>query len=1239
MKVRFYFLFLIVFLLAIFKGAGQMTLSYTTVNVSCNGLSDGSITVHVDGGIPPYTYTWSTLFNETKTDTFSIISGQPAGTLYWVQVTDSDLPQNGAYSGFLVITEPPPLVIDSQSSTDVTCHGDADGTITITVSGGTPPYVYSIDGGITFLSNGGIFTGLGGGSYSIAVKDNNDCLTAGGTELITDPPGILFTSQTATDITCFGLTDGTITIGVSGGVPPYLYSIDGGATFQNNGGSYTGLGAGNYDVAVQDANGCAVLGNTLTIIEPTQLIITSQTTTDVLCNGGNDGTITVAASGGIPGYQYSVDAGLTWLNNGGLFTGLAAGNYDIAVRDVNGCITNGSTLNIGQPTALTFDSQTASPVSCFGGSDGTLTITVSGGTPPYQYSNDGGLNFVNNGGSFTGIPAGDYNMAVKDANGCISMGATLTVSQPSQLIIDTQNKTDIVCFGANDGTITIGASGGTPPYEYSINGGSSYVANGGNFSGLAPGNYDISVRDINGCITNGSTLNITEPTQLFVDSNIKTDVSCNGGNDGTISIVASGGTPPYVYSIDGGTNFVNNGGTFSTLIAGIYDVAVRDNNGCITAGSTLTVSEPSQLTIDSENFTNITCGGGSDGTISLAASGGISPYQYSIDSGNTFSNNGGVFNGLTTGNYSVAVRDNNGCITNGSTLNLTEPPAIVIDSVGTGQITCNGYADGILQIYVHGGTPGYLFSIDGGTTFLNNGGLFTGLAAGNYDIAVQDVNNCSIAGQTISLADPPSVVIDTETTSNISCNGLTDGRIQIAASGGSAPYRFSIDNGFNFSNNSDFTGLSAGSYQVVVKDDLGCQTSGSNLSIIEPPALVIDSVKAIDVLCHGGSDGRIEITASGGTSPYLYSVDGGTQFSDNGGIFSTLTTGSYSIAVKDQNGCLKTGSILSLNEPPPLTMSLDTTRPSCNKYTADGSILVISGGGNPGYNYSADGGLNWQTGNLFNNLPAGPYDIVIRDQNNCTLSNTITLESKYTVVANAGRDTSMCPGGQVTLFGSGGDTYQWSPSSGLSDPNISSPVAFPAVSTQYTLKVSKGICSDEDSVRVVVFDVPEINAGNDTAIFKGSSIQLRATPGDFATYFWSPSDGLSGTSGAIVTAMPPEDILYRITGTTFDGCISSDSVMITVFKEFLVPSGFTPNQDGYNDTWEIDNAWLFPNIVVEVVNRWGQRVFYSKGYGKGQEWDGTRNGKDLPLGTYYYIIILNDGLNTRPLTGPVTIVR
>ncbi len=1218
-----------------FNGHAQMTLSFTTTSVSCNGESDGSITVIVSGGVAPYIYTWSTTDTITTSEKSTTLINKKAG-MYWVVVEDAT---TATVFDLDFITEPPALVINSENFTDITCHNANDGTITINVSGGEAPYEYSINGGSNFVPNGGSFNNLSAGNYSIVVRDSKGCSVTGSTLSITNPPGLIITAENKTDISCNGLTDGNINIVASGGAPPYMYSIDGGATFVSNGGNFTGLSASAYSVAIRDAN-CVTFGSTITIIEPSPVQITSETSTDLSCNGANDGTVTITVTGGISPYLYSIDGGVTFLSNGGSFNGLQPGNYDVAVQDNNGCTQNGGSLNIIEPQVIVIDSETKTDVTCNGGNDGSISIVASGGTAPYEYSIDGGISFINSTGTFTNLPAGSYPVAVKDSKACVQTGSTLIVGEPTALSFDSQLSTDVSCFGSADGSITLVLSGGTAPYQYSIDGGTTYFNNGGVFTDISSGTYNISGKDSHNCTISGSQLSILEPSNISIISEIVTDVTCNGASNGTITITASGGNPPYTFSINGGVSFVDNSGLFTGIAPGNYDVSVKDIKGCTMSGSTLVINEPTALLITSAMATNASCNGNTDGGITIVANGGVSPYTYSIDGGTSYQNNNGIYTGLAAETYQISVRDNNLCVTTGAALTISEPTALLIDSVSVSQPSCNGVTDGSLTIYASGGNGPYLYSIDGGLNYLNNGGIFNGLGAGSYTPAVQDANVCVKIGNSISITNPETVKIDSVNALDISCFGMADGKLTIFVSGGTPPYLYSVNGGTTyFPNGGVFKSLSSGIYDVAVMDDKGCQQNGETYTILEPAALTITSETRQNILCYGANDGQISITVSGGTSPYSYSIDGGLNYEINGGTFADLSPGTYQVAVKDNSGCTQTGSSLIITEPSSLTLIVDTTKATCNMTTADGSITLTPGGGTPGYTYSVNGGANWQNNPEFLNLVAGTYEVVLRDNNLCTLNQTINLESKFSVTADAGNDAEICPGNQVQLQGSGGGTYQWLPTSGLSDPGISNPFASPEITTLYYLTVTKGVCASTDSVTVKVYDGATINAGNDTVIFKGSTIALTATGGTFASYFWAPPEGLSSTTGPSVYATPERSLFYKVTGTTTEGCVSTDSIFIKVISKFEIPSGFTPNGDGFNDTWEIDDAYLFPSMTVQVVNRWGQKVFYSVGYGNGIEWDGTYNGKEIAIGTYYFVIDLHDGNNTPPITGPVTIVR
>ncbi len=1118
----------------------------------------------------------------------------------------------------------------------VSCNGASDGKIIARVTGGTAPYIFTWSDGRKDTTSFPVdsLTGLTAGNYWVVV-DDADKNSAFSSVTVYEPEVLTIDSQSTSDVTCHGAGDGTITIGVSGGTSPYRYSIDGGVTYAANGGTFTGLGPGTYVVSVVDAHGCSADGDTLTISEPPPVTVTVTQVTDASCYGAADGRVTLAASDGVAPYLYSIDGGSTFLDNGGTFTGLAAGTYSTAARDDHGCVGTGPDVTVGEPPPLTLTLDSVHDVACHGGSDGEVFLHAGNGTAPYTYSLDGGTTFVDNGGTFTGLAAGTYAAAARDAGGCTVTGLTVTVDEPAALTLSGQ-AADVTCHGAADGTVTLTASGGTPPYSYSIDGGTTFVSNGGTFTGLGPGDYDPAVRDAHGCVTAGNTLLVREPDPLTLTATA-TDVTCHGAADGTVTLTASGGTTPYLYSLDGGTTFVDNGGTFTGLGPGDYDPAVRDANGCVTTAATVRINEPAALTFTTA-VTNVTCSGGSDGRLVVTAAGGTAPYSYSLDGGTTFVSNGGIFDALPAATYSVVVRDAQGCTTAAAAVTVDEPPALTLAATTT-DATCHGATDATVTLTASGGTPPYRYSLDGGTTFVDNGGTFTGLAAGDYDPAVRDAHGCVTAGATVHVHEPPALTL-TAAAEDISCHGATDGTITLTAAGGTPPYLFSLDGGVTFlDNGGTFTGLAAGDYDPAVRDANGCTAAAATVRISEPPPLVIDSVTTRAARCAGEASGEVRIYVRGGTPPYRYSLDAGQQYFDNGGLFTAVAAGSYRPATVDARGCAAVAAAVTVDEPPPLTLAADTTMPACSRGSYDGAITLLASGGTAPYLYSLDGGVTFTVQPDFTGLEGGSYAAVVEDDHSCRATLTVQLEGRYRVVADAGRDTAVCPGGSVQLRGSGGETFSWEPAAYVDDPVAPSPLATPPAPTDFVLTVTSRGCSDRDTVHVDIYPVRGLDAGADTSVVEGGSVVLRATEEGFVAWHWFPEEGLDNTVGPRVTARPRNDMVYYVEAVTTEGCTELDSVRVEVIRRLFIPSGFTPNGDGKNDTWHFGHADYYPDIVVEVFNRWGERVFYSRGYDSSKEWDGTYRGKPLPSGTYYYVVRLNDINRTPPLTGPVTIMR
>ena len=948
------------------------------------------------------------------------------------------------------------LTLDSVVSTDVTtCYGGNNGTLTIYASGGTAPYQYSIDGGVTYQSSN-VFTGLPAGLYDkIVVQDFYVAVT--GVGYIDEPAEIHISNETHTDVTgCYGNTNGTITITASGGTGALEYSIDNGSNYFSNGGSFTGLAAGTYNVKVRDANSCEKSGSEITVNQPLELVITNENKTNVTgCHGDNNGIIDITVTGGTPQIEYSIDGGTTYVS-GHYFSSLSPGNYQVSVRDSKGCTTVGSNLTITEPPAVTVNSQTVSDVNtCFGDHTGSIAINASGGTGTLYYSIDGATNYSDNGGNFNNLYAGTYIIVVKDDNICTVYGDTVIVGQPPQIVIDSETKTDVqTCFGDSTGQITITAHGGIAPLEYSINSGTTFQF-GNIFNNLPSNSYSTVVRDANGCLVTGQDHLIGQPTLLSITDVNTTNVStCFGGNNGTIHIVTNGGgTPSYDFSVDGGMTYAA-GNDFSNLFAGIYTVIVRDSHNCTDTFKTrvVEIGEPAQLVINSEIETDPTCYGGTNGSITVSASGGTGQINYSPDNGAHFYTNN-ILSGLSAGvTYDIVVQDAHGCTTIGGTHILGQPSELVIDSVaGINVHDCYGGSNGSITIYAHGGTPGLIYSDDGEVSYQASN-FFGSLAAGNYQTVVKDANNCKTVGDLVHITQPDVLEVSYQEKKDIlGCHGDLIGEIHIDYLGGTDPVEYSIDGGTTyFSNNGDFLGLAAGNYTLVIRDANGCTANGDPVTINEPDVLIPSLVEKQDVKCYGDANGYINLTATGGQTPHYFSIDNGTTYS-SGSFFNGLPAGTYQTYVKDLYNCVRIGPAVTINQPDTLSIDSVVSQNIDGCYgDNDGTITVYASGGVLNYMYSINQGDSYfDNGGSFTNLSPGNYYITIYDANLCRaswLDNTMNWDTVKITQPSRVQITDIqtsnitCYGeddGIITITASGGTgTLHYSIDGGVSYPDI-----------------------------------------------------------------------------------------------------------------------------------------------------------------------------------------------------------
>lgn len=808
----------------------------SSTNVNCNGGNNGAINITVSATTGTVTYLWTKTGDSNFSAATEDLTGLTAGT-YNVIVSDD----NGSRGLSVTITEPSsPVQISNVTKTNVNCYGGGTGAIDITVAGGTGTYTYAwtasgsgvVPSGQSALQD---LTGLVAGSYQVVIKDKSG--GAGFCELIqsytiTQAAAALSATKTITNVKCKNDATGQIILSVSGGTSPYTYAwTTSGGTIPSGQSGYkdlTGLTAGTYNLTITDAKGCTFVLNNNVVGEPTNaLTLTSAgVTTAISCNGGS-ATVTIAATGGTGTISYTFN-GIT--NTNGVFTGVLAGNsLPYSIVDGNGCSLSG-TINVTQPTALSLTSASVTtPISCNGGT-ATVTLAATGGTGTISYTFNG---VTNTNGVFSGISAGtNIPYSITDANNCGPIIGNLTVTQPDAILVDAA-VTNVVCHGSSTGIINITATGGTGSYTYDwydIEG----TSNAEDRSLLAAGTYTVKVTDGNGCFVE-KTYIVSQSSALTL-SMVNNNISCHSSNNGSITLLVSGGLAPYTYAWTktGDGSFDIHTKDLSGLSGGIYNVTVTDANNCTATLSSAAIVDPAELTINVAKDNDVTCYGGTNGAATVTPSGGTSPFNYLWSNGATIANP----SNLAAGSYSVVVTDANGCSKTGS-VTIGQAAQIELFATTTSASSCGG-STGSIDLTVENGVAPFTYNW---SNSLPNTQDPTGLAAGTYNVTVIDNTGCSatLNGITVGTATALSVSMTTIPSSCLFSNGT----VYAVVTGGVAPYSYSwTKNGSAFGGNtSSITGLDPATYAVTVTDANTCTANNSaavTATICNPPVAVND---------------------------------------------------------------------------------------------------------------------------------------------------------------------------------------------------------------------------------------------------------------------------------------------------------------------------------------------------------------------------------------------------------------
>ncbi len=953
-------------------------------DVDCFGNSTGQIVMTHTGGTGTVTYTTPAPGTQTTPGT---ITGLPVGT-YTVTGTDA----NGCTASTnITITQPTALSYTSVTTTNVTCNGAADGSIVVTGSGGTAPLSYTLLPAIAPTSTPpATFGGLSGGSQTIRITDANAC-TLDSVVTITEPAVLVIDTVSVTQVLCHGDSTGVIVMNRTGGTPNVSYVISPLVGNQSPVGDSTiiNVPAGVYTVTGTDANGC-VATRSVTVSEPaTPVDITAVTGTTPSCTPGNDGTITVTVSGGTGLLEACLPPNLTTTYPlPGIITGLGSSNYIVRVKDANGCFAD-TTYTITNSSAPTVDSVQTVQTQCNGDSTGSMTVFATGSpqasvTFAITASSPGITTGTQASGTFNNLPAGTYTVTVNDANNC-PVSTAIVITEPTAVGFTNVTTDSVDCFGGNDGSIVVTGTGGTGTYStVPASTGSSPTFT---FSNLSATTYSIQLIDGNGC-TSDSMIVVHEPGAVTVDTTWTVDVLCNGDSTGGITIQSSGGTGTIYHAI--GTDTVySNPAFFTNYAAGPYVVTSVDANGC-TVSTNVIVTEPAALS-HSYVLTNVGCFGGNDGTITFTASGGISPYGYTLYP-NNISDTSGAFTGLTAGtNYLGVITDSNGCVDSSVLITITQPTQVLFTSVTKQDIDCFGQSTGSISASASGGTGSVSISIPSYPTQASPA-TFNNLPAGTYVLTATDANGCSSVS-TITIIENPPIFFSSITNVEETCYGDGTASISFQAAGGVGGFSYTFNVGPNQQGpnaQTTYSGLSTGTYIIRATDALNC-VYDSSYTLSGPDRINFPTFNITPTTCLDTEDGKLTVVAAGGRgNVYTYSLEPGFYVNTNG-LFRDLAPRQYTLRTTDTAGCYidtTFGIPLPSN---PMVVSISKDDLGCHGRGNEGKAEAIVTGGTPPYTYLWSS-TPVQTTSRATGLYQGFHTVDIVDANGCLERDTLIIE-------------------------------------------------------------------------------------------------------------------------------------------------------------------------------------------------------------------------------------------------------
>ncbi|NUY79666.1 gliding motility-associated C-terminal domain-containing protein [Flavobacterium sp. MAH-1] len=559
---------------------------------------------------------------------------------------------------------------------------------------------------------------------------------------------------------------------------------------------------------------------------PFQVVVTvnpaispNVTINDNLCFGADSASVTTNVTGGIPfpgsqPYTFSWTGPNGFASSAASISNLEPGQYSVTINDAGGCPFS-QTYTISEPAELVFAGTTETDVTCNNLANGTISVNIGGGTPGYTFNWTKDTAPFSTSQNLTGLAPGVYEVTVSDQNNCGPIAMSFTITEPQPLVASIVSQTNVECYGANTGALSVTALGGTPietspgvfGYQYAWTGPNGFSSSDPNIANLFAGDYTLTVTDANNCQTNLS-VTVTQSPEIVI-AYTATEITCYGANDANLTVNLSGGVAPYTFTWSNMATILNQ----TNLAAGDYTITVTDALGCVKSLA-INIPEAPVFAID-PIVTQISCHGEQDGSIQLNLVGGIAPITLVWSDGSPA---GLTRNNLGPGTYSVTITDSKPCVIQ-RTFIIVEPQALVLSGQVENADDCNSANGGAIDLLVSGGTPPYTYSWSNGSTSED----LANLTNGNYAVTVTDSRGCISNGQyTVLRPDPITITIATETDFNCETHEVSQDFVA-TVSGGVPPYQLQWSSGIISGANNEIMHTDVnGIVNITATDALGC---------------------------------------------------------------------------------------------------------------------------------------------------------------------------------------------------------------------------------------------------------------------------------------------------------------------------------------------------------------------------------------------------------------------------------